>query len=63
MIISMWAILGTIICIWFIATGRNFFNIPWCILICIGIYVFSPLILFCIVIYFTLKLLGFIGRK
>lgn len=45
MIISFWAIIATIICIWFIATKRTGHSIAWLVLICIGIYTFLPIIM------------------
>jgi hypothetical protein len=45
MIISLWAILATIICIWLITSGRNYFNIPVIALLCVLTYMFLPLIL------------------
>lgn len=63
MIISAWLIIATIICIWFIITDRNYFNLPWIILIICLIYAFLPVILLAAVIYFTLYALGFINRR
>jgi hypothetical protein len=63
MIISTWLILATILCVWFIITDRNYFNLPWIILIICLIYAFLPVILFAAVIYFVLYALGFITRR
>ena len=55
MIISLWAIIGTILCIYFITTGdktsRRIFKI---ILICLLCYMFAPIILICLLVYFAL---------
>ncbi len=63
MIISAWLILATILCVWFIITDRNYFNLPWIILIICLIYAFLPIILFLALIYFVLYALGFISRR
>lgn len=57
MIISLWAIVGTILCIWFIASDRNYFGIPAIIVICLLIYIFLPLIMLLAAIYAILWLL------
>ena len=62
-IISIWSIVGIILCLWFILTDRKYFNIPWCILICILLYTFSPIIILAAIIYFVLYLTGFIDRR
>lgn len=63
MIISTWLILATILCIWFIVTDRNYFNLPWIILIICLIYAFLPVILFAAVIYAILYALGIVNRR
>lgn len=45
MIISFWAIIATIICIWFIMTKKTGHSIAWLILGCIVIYTFLPIIM------------------
>lgn len=62
-ITSIWLILATILCVWFIITDRNYFNIPWVILICIIIYTFLPIILFMALVYFIFWVAGVIDRK
>ena len=63
MIISLWAILATIICIWLICTEHDYLGIPWLILGCLVVYMFLPLILFVTLIYLIIALLGKSGRS
>ena len=58
MIISLWAIIAAILCIWLICNKKDYLGIPWLILGCIIIYTFLPLILFIILIYMIICLLG-----
>lgn len=63
MIISAWLIIATILCIWFIVTDRNYFNLPWIILIICLIYAFLPIILFAALVYAVLYALGIVSRR
>lgn len=63
MIISAWLIIATILCIWFIVTDRNYFNLPWIILFICLIYAFLPVILFAALIYAILYALGIVNRR
>lgn len=51
MIISLWAIIAAILCIWLICKKKNFLGLPWLVLGCVLIYTFLPLILFIALIY------------
>ena len=55
MIISLWAIIGTILCIYFIMSGdKTSRKISKIILICLLCYMFAPIILACLLVYFAL---------
>ena len=57
MITSFWLIVATALCIYFICTGKNYMGIPKLILICLLCYMFAPIILFGLVLFFVFKAL------
>lgn len=57
MIISLWAIIAAILCVWLICTKKTGHGIAWLVLGCILIYTFLPIILLIAMIYAVIWIL------
>ena len=54
----IYTILAVCLITWFLITDRKDFNLGWCIAICIGLYVFMPVILVAAAVYLLLYVSG-----
>lgn len=63
MFMTIYTILAICLIIWFLITDRKHFSFWWCLLICVGLYVLLPVIIFAAIIYFILYVFGKIDAR